>query len=164
MVGLKATSSKTAYATCWVTQVCCNQRPSPHGRLLLTRASPGDTQTLKGRSSSVSVGSLSLGARKVSFQPFKSLWQVWDLILNVIMPLLSLLSCWGFSFALGCGVCFFWWDPTFSCWWWFSRELQFCGSRRRLVHVQRTMLCEHKAEAGLLPPQSFHTAILGLKR
>ena len=44
MVGLKATSSKTAYATRWVTQVCYNQRPSPHGRSLLTWASPGDTQ------------------------------------------------------------------------------------------------------------------------
>ena len=108
MVGLKATSSKTAYATCWVTQVCCNQRPSPHGRLLLTRASPGDTQTLKGRSGSVSVGSLSLGAHKVSFQPFKSLWQVWDLVLNVIMPLLSLYRLAGASLLpLDVGCVFF---------------------------------------------------------
>ena len=39
------------------------------------------------------------------FEPSKSLWQVWGLILNTILPLLP--SCWGFSFALGCGVSFF---------------------------------------------------------
>ena len=105
MVGLLATSSKTAYATRWVTQVCCSQSLSPHGRPLLTHASPGDTRTLKGRSGSVSVGSLGPGAPKVSFEPSKHLWQVWALILNVIMPLL--LSCWGFFFAPGCGLFFF---------------------------------------------------------
>ena len=36
------------------------------------------------------------------FEPSKHLWQVWDLIPNIILPLLP--SCWGFSFALGCGV------------------------------------------------------------
>ena len=36
------------------------------------------------------------------FEPSEGLWQVWGLILNVISPLLP--SCWGFSFALGCGV------------------------------------------------------------
>ena len=39
------------------------------------------------------------------FDPSKCLWWVWGLILNVILPLL--LSCWGFSFNLGCGVSFF---------------------------------------------------------
>ena len=39
------------------------------------------------------------------FEPSKHLWRVWGLILNMISPLL--LSCWGFSFALGHGVCFF---------------------------------------------------------
>ena len=107
MVGLMATSSKTAYATRWVTQVCCSQSPSPHGRPLLTCASPGDTRTLKGRSGSVSVGSLGPGEPKVLFEPSKHLWQVWALILNMIMPLLPLLSCWGFSFALGYGFFFF---------------------------------------------------------
>ena len=38
------------------TQVCCTQSPCPCGRPLLTCASSGDTQTLKGRSGSVSVG------------------------------------------------------------------------------------------------------------
>ena len=65
MMGLMATSSKMAYAACCVTQVCCSQSPCPLGRPLLTRASAGDTQTLKGSSGSVSVGSLGPGAHKV---------------------------------------------------------------------------------------------------
>ena len=48
------------------------------------------------------VGSLGPGARDVLFEPSEHLWQVWGLILNAILPLLP--SCWGFSFALGCGV------------------------------------------------------------
>ena len=60
--------------------------------------------TLKDRSGSVSVGSLGPGAHKVLFKPSEHLWQVWGLILNVILPLL--LSCWGFSFALGHGISF----------------------------------------------------------
>ena len=36
------------------------------------------------------------------FEPSEPVCQVWGLILNEISPLLS--SCWGFSFALGCGV------------------------------------------------------------
>ena len=39
------------------------------------------------------------------FEPSKHHWQVRGLILNAISPLLP--SCWGFSFALGCGVSFF---------------------------------------------------------
>ena len=38
------------------------------------------------------------------FEPSKYLWQIWSLILNVILPLLP--SCLGFSFALGHGVSF----------------------------------------------------------
>ena len=41
------------------------------------------------------------------FEPSEHLWQVWGLILNVNSPFLS--SCWGFSFALACGVSFFGW-------------------------------------------------------
>ena len=44
------------------------------------------------------VGSLGPGAHKVLFEVSERLWWVWDLILNVILPLPS---CWGFSFALG---------------------------------------------------------------
>ena len=40
------------------TQVCCTQSPRPSGRPLLTHTSARDTQTPKGRSGSVSVGSL----------------------------------------------------------------------------------------------------------
>ena len=40
------------------TQVCCTQSPCPSGRPLLTHTSTTDTQTLKGRSGSVSAGSL----------------------------------------------------------------------------------------------------------
>ena len=85
------------------TQDCCTQSPCPCGRPLMTRTSTGDTQTLKGRSGSVSVGSP--GVHKVLFEPSERLWRVWSLILNTISPLLP--SCQGFSFALGCGVSFF---------------------------------------------------------
>ena len=82
------------------TQVCCTQ--SPCGRPLLTRTSPGDTQTQFWLNL---CGFLGPGAHKVLFEPSKCLWQVWGLILNVILPLLP--SCWGFSFALGRGISFF---------------------------------------------------------
>ena len=104
MMGLMVTSSKRAYATCYVSQVCCSQSPCSCSRPLLTHASTEDTQTVKGRSGSVSMGPLGPGAYSVLFGPSKSLWCVCGLILNVISPLLP--SCWGFSFALGCGVSF----------------------------------------------------------
>ena len=85
------------------THVCCTQSPCPCGRPLLTCTSAGHTQPLKGRSGSVSVGSP--GMYKVLFEPSEHLWWVWGLILNTISALLA--SCWGFSFALGCGVSFF---------------------------------------------------------
>ena len=85
------------------TQVCCTQSICPHGRPLLTHTSTGDTQTLRGRSGSVFV--VSPGAHKVLFEPFEHLWQVWGLILNVILSFLP--SCWGLSFAFGRGISFF---------------------------------------------------------
>ena len=51
------------------------------------------------------MGSLGPVAYEVLFEPFKHLWLVWGLILNVILP--HLLSYWGFSFVPGCGVSFF---------------------------------------------------------
>ena len=48
--------------------------PCPCGRPLLTRTPAGDTQTLKGRSNAISVGSP--GAHKVLFEPSEYLWQV----------------------------------------------------------------------------------------
>ena len=65
------------------TQVCCTQIPWSCGRPLLTRTAAGDSQTLKGRSGSVSVGSP--GVHKVLFEPSKHLWQVWGLILKAIL-------------------------------------------------------------------------------
>ena len=103
MVGLMATSSKRTYITWHGSQVCCSQSPCPHSRPLLTYISAGDTQTLKGRSGSDSVGSLGPGAHKVLFEPSAHLWWVWGLILSMILPLLP--SCWGF-FAVGHGVSF----------------------------------------------------------
>ena len=85
------------------TQVCCTQSPCPYSRPLLTPTSTGDTQTLKSRSGSVSVGSA--GMYKVLFEPSECFWWVWSFILNVILPLLP--SCWGFSFALRHWVSFF---------------------------------------------------------
>ena len=111
MVGLMATSSKRTYAT---PKVCCTQSLCPCGWPLLTQTSAGDTQTLKGRSDSVFVGSS--GVHKVLFKSFERLWWVWGLILNAISPLLP--PCpwaWGI---------FIWWDPTFFCRWLFSRTMQ----------------------------------------
>ena len=77
--------------------------PLPLWQATADLSSTGDTQTLKGRSGSVSLGSP--GVHKALFEPSKCLWQVWGLILNANLPLL--LSCWGFSFVLGHGVfCF----------------------------------------------------------
>ena len=79
------------------TQVCCTQSPRPCGSSLLTCTSTGDTQTqfcLCGVSGS--------WCTQASFELSELLWRVCGLVLNVISPLL--LTCWGFSFALGCGV------------------------------------------------------------
>ena len=58
------------------TQVSCTQSSCSCGSQLLTHTSTGDTQTLKGKSGSVSVGSP--GADKVLFEPSEHLWWVWD--------------------------------------------------------------------------------------
>ena len=76
VVGLMMTSSKRAFATHCVSQVCFSQSPCPHGRPLLTHASAGDIQTPKGRSGSVSVGLLGPGAPKVLFESSKHLYGV----------------------------------------------------------------------------------------
>ena len=105
VLGLLVASSKRAYATYWVTQICCTHSPCPHGRPLLIRASSGNTQTFKGRSVSLSLGSLGPGAHKVLFEPSKHLWWVWGLILNMILTLLWSLR--GFSFVLRHGISLF---------------------------------------------------------
>ena len=44
------------------------------------------------------------GVHTVLFEPSQHLWWAWDLILNIVLPLLPFFG--GFSFALGCGVSF----------------------------------------------------------
>ena len=127
------TSFKRTYVTCCVTQASWTQSPWPCSRPLLTYTSTGDTQTLKDRSDSVSVGSLDPGAHKVLFSPSEYLWQVWGLILNAIFSLLLLA---GTSLLLLDMGYLFWWDPTFSCQWLFSSKLSFWRPRRRRwVHI-----------------------------
>ena len=92
------------------TEVYCTQSPCPCGRPLLTCISTGDTQTQFWLSLCEGSGSW---CTQGLFEPSKDLWKVWGLILNLILPLLP--TCWGFSFALGHGVYFFWWDLKFSC-------------------------------------------------
>ena len=127
MVGLLVTSSKRASTTLW--EICCSQSLCPCGRPLLACASTGDTQTLKGRSGSVSAGSQGSGVHKVLFEPSECLWQVWGLILNTVSPLLP--SCWGFSFALGHRVSFSGVIQHSPIDLLFSSKLQFWSSRRR---------------------------------
>ena len=82
--------------------VDCTQSPCPWGRPLLTRTSTGDTQTQFWLILCRASGSW---YAQGLFEPTEGLWWVRGLILNTISPLL--LSCWGFSFALGHGVSFF---------------------------------------------------------
>ena len=67
------------------------------------------------------------------FEPSERLWRVWDLILNVILPLLQ--SCWGFSFALG------------------QRVSSLVGSNILLLMVvqQRVVVLEFSPEKGARP-------------
>ena len=104
ILGLMATSCKRASATSCVTPVCCSQSPCPHGRLLLTCASGGDTQTLKSTSGSVSVESLGLSAHTVLFELSKHLCWVWGLIINALLPLLQ--SYWVVPLSLDVGCLF----------------------------------------------------------
>ena len=106
-------------------QVCCTQSPCPHGRPLLTHTFSGDTPTQFWLSLYGVAGSL---CSQGLFEPSGHLWQVRGLILNVILPLLSIL--------LGLYLCpwmwgiFFWWDLTFSIRRLFSSEL-FWSSHKR---------------------------------
>ena len=78
---------------------------SSWGRPLLTHTSTGDTQTQFWLSLCGVSGSLwGLWCTQGLFEPSDCLWCIRGLNLNAILPLLP--SCWGFSFALGCGVSF----------------------------------------------------------
>ena len=81
------------------TQVCSVQSPCPCGCLLLTCTSTENTQTQFCLSLCGVPGSW---YAQDLFEPSERLCQEWSLILNVTLP--PLLSCWGFFFALGCGV------------------------------------------------------------
>ena len=95
MVGLMVTSSKRAYA---IPRSAVPRAPVPAA----VHCWPIPLQeTLKHSSGSVSVESLGPCSYKVCLSPQHFCW-VWGLILNAISQLLP--SCWGFSFALGCGV------------------------------------------------------------
>ena len=83
------------------TQIYCTQSSCSCSSPLLTRTFSGDTQTQFWLSLCGVSGSW---CAQGMFEPSEHLWQVWGLILNAILPLLP--SCWGFSFALGCGVSF----------------------------------------------------------
>ena len=81
------------------TQVYCTQSPCLCGSPLLTHTSAVDTQAqfflkLCGVSGSWFTQGLC--------EPSECLWWVWNLTLNVILPLLP--SFWVFCFTLGCGV------------------------------------------------------------
>ena len=97
LVGLMVTSSKRSYA---MPRSAALRAPAPAAG----HCWPVPLQeTLKYSSGSVYGVSGSWCAQGL-FEPSECLCQVWCLILNVISPLL--LSCWGFSFALGCGLSF----------------------------------------------------------
>ena len=97
VVGLMVTSSKRAYA---IPKSAAPRAPA----LAAVHCWPVPPQeTLKHNSGSVSVASLGPGVHSL-FEPFEHLWWVCSLILNALSPLLR--SCWGFFFALGCGVSF----------------------------------------------------------
>ena len=98
-------SSRRIHATCHTSEVCCSKSTCACSRPLQNHASTGDTETLKVRSHSASVGSLCPGTHRVLFEPSRHLWQIWGLILSVISPLLQ--YCWHLSFALGVGYLFF---------------------------------------------------------
>ena len=83
--------------------------PSPlHPEPLPMQQSPADLYLHRTYSNTVlsqSLWGLWSWCAQGLFEPSEHLWWIWGLILNMISPLLP--SCWGFSFALGCGVSFF---------------------------------------------------------
>ena len=121
--------------------VDCTQSPCPWGRPLLTRTSTGDTQTQFWLILCRASGSW---YAQGLFEPTEGLWWVRGLILNTISPLL--LSCWGFSFALGHGVSFF------------------GGIQHSLVDGCSTASCNFGVLTGEEECTSFYSAILGSQK
>ena len=99
MVGLRATSSKRAYAT---PRTATPRAPAPAAG----HCWPIPPQEMRKHSKACLVSFCGVSwSHTVLFEPSECLWQVWSLILNTISPLLP--SCWGFSFTYGCGASFF---------------------------------------------------------
>ena len=111
---------------------------------LLTHTSAGDTQTLKGRSGSVSVGSPVV--YKVLFEPSEHLWRVWGLILNTILP--PYCPAGASPLPLDVGY-IFWWDPTLSC-----------GIQHSPVDGCSAVSCNFGVLTGENEHTSFHSTIL----
>ena len=103
VVEVTVTSFKRTYTRCTSQDYCC-QSLCLHGRPLLTHASNGYIQTLKGRSGSVSLGAAvscctcSVCALQVSLEGMRFVSKR-----DFTSPAVLL----GFSFALGCKVSFF---------------------------------------------------------
>ena len=97
-------------------------KPLPLWQALLNDASTGDAQTLKGRSGQYLWGLLVRTRFCLSPPSSVSLVGMGFASKHNFAPptiLLELLLC-----PLNRGI-FFWWDPTFSCWWLFSSKLYF---------------------------------------
>ena len=109
MVGLMKTSSKRTYTTHSSSWNCCSQNPCPLAGFCWAMPLQETLNSQRQVWLRLLWGSLfiSLGpdVHKVLLASSECLWWVWSLILKVISPLL--LSCWGFSFALGHGISFF---------------------------------------------------------
>jgi len=99
MVGSMTTSSKRVYAINLVyARSTAPKAPAP-AAVHCWLTSP--QETLKHSFVSVSVGSLGPGTHEVCLSPLR-VSGGYGFILNMISPLLP--PCWGFSFAVGCGV------------------------------------------------------------
>ena len=82
------------------TQACCTQSPCPCSSPLLTATSTRDAETQFCLCLCEVPGSW---CAQSLFEPSEHLWREWDLNQKANLPLLPF--CWGFSFALGHGVC-----------------------------------------------------------
>ena len=109
------------------------QSPCPCSRPLPTRSSTGDAQTQFCLSF---CGVLGTWCTPRFFEPSRSFWREWGLILNANSPLL--LSCWGFSFALGHGLSPHSCSSAYRSYWGFSYHgrgvsLHGCSSKAQLL-------------------------------
>ena len=122
MVGLMATSSKRTYAMHCASQVCGSRNPCLHSRPLLTVP---PRETLKHSKAGLVQSLVGVTA------PFSGSSWAWAFICTLqasleVMRFDSKCDCIPHTILLGLLLCpwtrgiFLWWDPTFSCWWFFS--------------------------------------------